>query len=218
MPRVKQVLEAHTLYSDDQECQDPKEDPMHRLWCYRTPTLAHFGTLLRSMTTATLPNNPSLLVVDSLSSLLVASSAALYKEASSRRFGSVRNSNDQNQGLIPNIVAMLTSLAVVKRMAVVVTGGVVTKIRSESRASLRPAISGEEWENAMSARLSLFRDWVQPRDQEEVDGVERPSSARFAHPVKVNGSTTYANLTNVVPFTIREVCISPVFNFTQRPS
>jgi hypothetical protein len=72
---------------------------------------------------------------------------------------------------------------------------------------LVPAISGVEWENGVSTRLVLFRDWVrQGKSKDTADG-DRLRKTRFAGLVKVNGVTLAdeGGVGNVVPFAIENV-------------
>nr|GFD55763.1 hypothetical protein [Tanacetum cinerariifolium] len=88
-------------------------------------------------------------------------------------------------------------------IALVITCQTITRIRGASRALLVPAITGIEWENGISTRLLLFRDWVsrQPKMQDKAEA-QTLQRTRFAGLVKVNGvaQTDEGGVGNVVPF------------------
>ena len=84
----------------------------------------------------------------------------------------------------------------------------MSRIRGGGRALLVPAMSGVEWENGISTRLVLFRDWVpgqaKPNDTKDADRLLR---VRFAGVVKTNGValTDEGDVGSVVPFMIDKV-------------
>ena len=83
----------------------------------------------------------------------------------------------------------------------------ITRIRGGSRALLVPAISGVEWENGVSTRLVLFRDWLRHGKARNKADADRLHKARFAGLVKANGVALAeeGGVGNVVPFTIDHV-------------
>lgn len=54
----------------------------------------------------------------------------------------------------------LQKLAATKDCAVVLLSQCATKMRSEQRATLIPSINTTLWEQGVSTRLVLFRDWA----------------------------------------------------------
>jgi hypothetical protein len=68
-------------------------------------------------------------------------------------------------------------------------------------------MSGVEWENGVSTRLVLFRDWVRFGKANDTAEADRLRKARFAGLVKANGVAfaEEGGVGNVVPFTIEHV-------------
>jgi hypothetical protein len=102
------------------------------------------------------------------------------------------------------VVSRLGRIASLHDIAVVLSCQTITRIREGSRALLVPAISGTEWDNGISTRLVLFRDWVPAQGKWNDSDSNRLQRARFAGVVKVNGviSADEGGVGNVVPFTI----------------
>jgi hypothetical protein len=56
-------------------------------------------------------------------------------------------------------MAALAKFAALHNVALLVMTQTATRIRPQDRALLVPALSGPEWDNGVSTRLFLFRDW-----------------------------------------------------------
>jgi hypothetical protein len=151
------------------------------------------------------PQKSSLVVIDSLSTLI---------DNSYPRNVENKNKNEHTRWaagrrftVINELISMFSKFAALHDVAVLVTCQTITRIRGSSRALLVPAISGLEWENGVSTRLVLFRDWVrQGKSKDTADG-DRLRKARFAGLVKVNGVTLAdeGGVGSVVPFAIEKV-------------
>jgi hypothetical protein len=151
------------------------------------------------------PQNSSLVVIDSLSTLI---------DNSYPRNIENKNKNEQTRWaarrrftVINELSSTFSKFAALHDVAVLVTCQTITRIRGSSRALLVPAISGVEWENGVSTRLVLFRDWVrQGKSKDTADG-DRLRKARFVGLVKVNGVTLAdeGGVGSVVPFAIENV-------------
>ncbi|KAI4922378.1 hypothetical protein J4E90_000807 [Alternaria incomplexa] len=169
------------------------------------PTLAHFLALFMHAPAAFPPHGTSLVVVDSLATLV---DNAYPRNVDDRL---PKNKTDQARWaagrrytVINELIATLTRFAALHDIALLVTSQTITRIRGASRALLVPAISGIEWENGVSTRLVLFRDW--PRHGKAKSKVQADSlqKARFAGLVKANGVALAeeGSVGNVVSFTI----------------
>jgi hypothetical protein len=154
--------------------------------------------------------NAGLVVIDSLSTLI---DNAYPRNTDDR----VKNKTDQSKwaagrryAIINDLIATLTKFAALHDMAMVITCQTITRIRGASRALLAPAITGIEWENGISTRLLLFRDWA-PHQTKAQDNVKanRLQKTRFAGLVKVNGVALAdeGGVGNVVPFAIESVSL-----------
>lgn len=121
------------------------------------------------------------------------------KWASGRRY-SVLNS----------LMAALKKLAALNDMAILVTTGCATRVRSRSGfgAHLVPGVGGMEWESGISNRLVIFRDFASMKERL----VKRQSggdatSARFIGLQKVNGTAfgDEGDIGYLIPFMIEKV-------------
>lgn len=174
-------------------------------------TLAHILALFAHPPSSFPQVNTTLIVVDSLSTLI---DNAYPRNTDDR----LRNKNDQSKwaagrryAVINDLIAAFTRFAALHDIALLVTCQTITRIRGASRALLVPAITGVEWENGVSARLLLFRDWVpQQAKTRDKDDADRLQKTRFAGLVKLNGVALAdeGGVGNVVPFAIERVSLS----------
>lgn len=95
------------------------------------------------------------------------------------------------------IVNSLQKLAATRDLAVVVLTQCATKMQAERGATLIPAINATVWEQGVSTRLVLFRDWAQ--DGDETRGLH------FVETQKLNGKAS-TSLDLVCAFRVEEVC------------
>ena len=184
-------------------------DMLHNLKYYSVPTLAHLVALLSGLSSPTHPCNAKLVVVDSLATLVDLTYSRVYADGhqTARKTDGNKVGSERRQGAIADISAKLVRVATVANLAMVVTNYVVTKIRSELEAILRPALSGVEWENALVARVELFRDWTEAQDQLDQHVVEQHPAARFARVIKAAGVARQQirHTSSTVTFTIGKV-------------
>lgn len=179
-----------------------------RFFRMRAPTLAHLLALFMHSPRAFPPSNTSLIVLDSLSTLI---DNAYPRNADER---AAKNRNEHTKwaagrrlAIINDLISMLARVAAMHDIALLITCQTITRIRGSSRALLVPAISTAEWENCISTRLVLFRDWA-PVQGKLIDvDADRLRKARFVGVVKVNGVTLAdeGGVGNVVPFAIESV-------------
>lgn len=147
-------------------------------------------------------------MVDSLSTLI---DNAYPRNVDDRM---TKNRTDQSRwaagrrfAVVNELIATFTRFAALHDIALLLTCQAITRIRGTSRALLAPALSGVEWENGVSTRLVLFRDWVHQANASENADADRLRKARFVGLVKANGLSLADEgcVGNVVPFTIEEV-------------
>ncbi|KAF2705634.1 P-loop containing nucleoside triphosphate hydrolase protein, partial [Pleomassaria siparia CBS 279.74] len=172
---------------------------------YTSPTLAHLLALFVRPPSAFPPPNTSLIVIDSLSTLF----DNAYPRNSDDR--TLRNKSDQARwaagrkfAVMNELISTLARVAAMYNIALVLTSQPITRIRGSSRAVLVPAISGAEWENGISTRLVLFRDWVPGQWKRNDADANNLRKVRFIGVVKVDGVTLAeeGGVGNVVPFAI----------------
>jgi hypothetical protein len=169
------------------------------------PTLAHVLALFMHSPASFPPQNTSLVVIDSLSTLI---------DNAYPRNVEGKNKNDQSRWaagrrftLINELISTFSKFAALHDLALLVTCQTITRIRGSSRALLVPAISGVEWENGVSTRLALFRDWVRQGNAKDTADADRLRKTRFAGLVKMNGVVLAdeGSVGSVVPFVIENV-------------
>ncbi|KAK7748602.1 hypothetical protein SLS53_000622 [Cytospora paraplurivora] len=99
------------------------------------------------------------------------------------------------------VVGALQKLAATRDAAVVVLTQCATRMQAERRATLTPAINANVWEQGITTRVALFRDWMWH------DG--HASGARLAAVQKVNGKATLDALETVYGFKIESTGLVP---------
>lgn len=115
-----------------------------------------------------------------------------------------------------DLMSKLSKLAALNNIAVLVTCQTATRMRAGLGAVLLPALSGTEWDNGISTRLVLFRDWPPPAHKDMSDADRQLlGKVRYAGAIKVNGVTLadIGTVGNVVPFTIQAVSGFPCWTF-----
>jgi hypothetical protein len=163
----------------------PRDEVSSRFHHIAAPTLAHVLALFMHSPAAFPPQNASLVVVDSLSTPI---------DNAYPRNVEGKNKNEQTRWaagrrftVINELISTFTKFAALHDVALLLTCQTITRIRGTARALLVPAISGTEWENGVSTRLVLFRDWIRQGKVKDAADFDRLRRARFAGLVKVNG-------------------------------
>jgi hypothetical protein len=82
--------------------------------------------------------------------------------------------------VIEYMVTALQKLAAMRGLAMVILTPCATRMQAEQGATLTPAINARSWEQGISTRIALFRDWL--RHDEQLSG------ARFAALMKSSGT------------------------------
>ncbi|KAJ4291791.1 hypothetical protein N0V90_009686 [Kalmusia sp. IMI 367209] len=174
---------------------------------YTTPALAHLLALFVHPPSSFPPPNTSLIVIDSLSTLF--DNAYPRKpddRASKSRNDQARWAAGRKFAVMNELISTLTRFAAMHDIALLITSQTITRIRAGSRALLVPAISGTEWENGISTRLVLFRDWVPGQGKWTKADAARLQKVRFAGVLKANGVVLAddGGVGSVVPFAVEE--------------
>jgi hypothetical protein len=172
------------------------------------PTLAHLLALFMHPPASFPPPHTALVVIDSLSTLF---DNAYPRNVDDR---ASRNKNEHTKwaagrrfAVTNELIATLTKVAALHDIALLVLCQTITRVRPGSSALLVPAISGADWDNGISTRLVLFRDWVPGQGKSSSADAARLQKARFAGLLKVNGVVLSddGGAGNVVPFTVERV-------------
>lgn len=95
------------------------------------------------------------------------------------------------------LIGALQKLAATRNCAVVVLSQCATKLQSDGGATLTPSLNANVWEQGVSTRLVLFRDWVW-KDQD-------PSSVWFAGVQKLEGRTGPETIQSTAAFRVESV-------------
>ena len=207
-PLVKHRFDSVLSALHDEPDVPSLEELRRQFQYFAVPTLAHFLALFVHPPASFPAQNTSLIVVDSLSTLI---DNAYPRHADDRL---AKNKTEQSRWaagrrlpVINELISTLARFAALHDIALLIACQTITRIRGASRALLVPAISGVEWENGVSTRLVLFRDWVRQGKANDPVDADRLRKARFVGLVKANGVglAEEGGVGNVVPFTIESV-------------
>ncbi|KAF2019368.1 P-loop containing nucleoside triphosphate hydrolase protein [Aaosphaeria arxii CBS 175.79] len=202
----EQVQRSQNLGGTDASPPEVQLDELRSHFHHCTsPSLAHLLALFVRTPSSFPPPNTSLIVIDSLSTLL---DNAYPRNPDDR---AARPKNDQARWaagrkfpVMNELISALCRVAALHDIALLFTCQTITRIRAGSRALLVPSISGAEWESGISTRLVLFRDWVPGQGKWCDADAERLRRARFVGVIKANGVTLAdeGSVGDVVPFAI----------------
>lgn len=130
---------------------------------FRAPTLPHLLALLLRPPKEFPPEETSLIVIDSISSLFPSYflSAAELKDRLAH--GKITDKPqlqwllNRKWNVISDIATHLTRLAA-RNIAVLALNQTHTKIKGQPRATLHPVVAGGAWETNVQTRIVLYRD------------------------------------------------------------
>jgi len=112
--------------------------------------------------------------------------------------------------ILQYLIAALQKLAATRNIAIVILSQCVTKMRSGIGAILVPSINVTAWEQGLSCRVALFRDWGwDDGDGKPVDDV------RLAQVIKVDGVLVPESRPKIFGFTIHEASQVQAFRTTR---
>lgn len=197
----------------DAETHDVEGDA-GRFLHYSCLTLPHFVALISRPTAKAIPANASLVVISSLSALVNSAlpkshdGKAISKSAKGMwiseclisvadMFPGPSPSTKRLQAL-QSIMNALHKLAATRNCAVVILSQCATKMHSERGATLTAAVNATVWEQGVSTRLVVFRDWVWQEG--------KLASVFLAGLQKVDGKASQETVENVVAFKVELVC------------
>ncbi|KAK2040342.1 P-loop containing nucleoside triphosphate hydrolase protein [Colletotrichum somersetense] len=198
--RLNAVIEA-VEQTRPSTADGPGKPSSDNLAHYSCPSLPHLVALLCRPTAATLPAKTALVIIDSLS--------ALVNHAFPKASDGPGLSAKRLQAL-QYIASALQKLAAMRDCAVVVLSQCATRMQLERSATLIPSINAGIWEQGMSTRVVLFRDWVWK------DG--RPSTVSFAGVQKLDGKTGPDMMQNAAAFRVEATGVVGVHYDTSQPS
>ncbi|KAJ6789050.1 hypothetical protein PWT90_08311 [Aphanocladium album] len=126
---------------------------------YSCFTLPHFLALLSRPSSTTIPVGTSLIVINCVSALVNAAlpRSQVGKQNTKQPHGSTPSA--KRMQALQTIISLLNKLAATRNCAVVILSQCATKMQSEHGAALVPAINATVWEQGISTRVALFRNW-----------------------------------------------------------
>ncbi|KAK4160747.1 P-loop containing nucleoside triphosphate hydrolase protein [Cladorrhinum sp. PSN259] len=131
---------------------------------FTCPSLPHLIALLCRPTAECVPRGVGLVVVDSLSALVNHAFPRMPQDGGGEVKGKGKKGAPpvavRRVQVLQYIVSSLQKLAATRDLAVVILTQCATKMQAERGATLVPAINATAWEQGMSTRLVLFRDWL----------------------------------------------------------
>lgn len=197
-------MKASCPGSADEKLEDDINKKLSLLSHCVAPTFPHLLALLSSPSSLFPADGTVVCVIDSMSATLD-NYYPRYVEARYHK----SNQNDPNRWLadrrpaaMADVGSKLAKLAVSKNIAIILTSTVATKIRVSTSALLRPALAGQEWENLVSVRLAMYRDWL---DHFGSTTNVLARSSRFLGLLERGQNTQTGNLSQVIPFWIDAV-------------
>jgi hypothetical protein len=179
------------MLADIESIQDI--DPA-KLVHYSCMTLPHLLAFISRPTTTAIASDVSLIVISSLSALI--NSSTLRSSLLTPTSLGPTQASRRLQGL-QFIITTLQKLAATKKCAVVLLSQCATKMRSEQMATLIPSINTTVWEQGVSTRLVLFRDWAW--------NASKSSSVFLAGLQKIDGRAAQDAVEHVSAFKVESV-------------
>ncbi|PON29445.1 hypothetical protein TGAM01_v201694 [Trichoderma gamsii] len=199
MANVLKTVKESRMLADIESIQDI--DPA-KLVHYSCMTLPHLLAFISRPTTTAIASDVSLIVISSLSALINSSlPRSLEAKGSKKPAKGPTQASKRLQGL-QFIITTLQKLAATKNCAVVLLSQCATKMRSEQMATLIPSINTTVWEQGVSTRLVLFRDWAW--------NASKSSSVFLAGLQKVDGRVAQDAVEHVSAFKVESAGISSV--------
>ncbi|KAL9130020.1 MAG: hypothetical protein Q9217_001704 [Psora testacea] len=178
---------------------------LDRLHHFTTPTLSHLLALVIQPSKSFPPEDTSLLVIDSISSLFalafpkkaegIRDAQTLQKKSDAAQWASGRR-----WAVMGELISKLSRLAVTKDIAILLVTQSTTRVRPDTGALLHPAISGTAWDCGINNRIAFYRDW--PFTSKEASSEGRYCAGlRFAGILKAKGMA-YEGVVRAAAFTI----------------
>ncbi|KAH0171735.1 P-loop containing nucleoside triphosphate hydrolase protein, partial [Aureobasidium melanogenum] len=182
--RLNDFLAANPSSHGSEPEQDTRLDRFHT---FSTPTVAHLLALTLHPPQSFPSPGTALMVIDDLHAIFEVSYPRNRANTfTSHKSEAARWAAGRRYGIMGTLISALKKLAALNDMAIIVTTGCATRVRSGSGlgAVLVPGMGGAEWEAGISNRLVMFRDfklgsWAQQQ--------QHPESARYIGLQKNNG-------------------------------
>ncbi|PMD47267.1 P-loop containing nucleoside triphosphate hydrolase protein [Hyaloscypha variabilis F] len=188
----------------DQEAR-PLPELLENFTHFSTPTLAHLIALLSHPTQNFPPQNTSLIIIDSFSTLISNVFPKTIDSTSIPRKPGAPNPSARKFPILQYLITNLQKLAETRNIAIVVFSQCVTKMRPGAGAVLDPAIKTTAWEQGLGCRVALFRDW----GWEDEEG-HPADDVRLAQVIKAEGIAVPEGRARLVGFSIADNGLTPL--------
>ncbi|KAM0795108.1 P-loop containing nucleoside triphosphate hydrolase protein [Usnea florida] len=190
------------------------EECLERFHHFITPSLPYLLALLTHQTSDFPPEETTLIVVDSISTLFALAFPRTAENASSQQTPvkqgeAAQWASGRRWAVMGDLISKISRLAATKNIAVLLTSQMTTRIRSETGAVLQPAISGTAWDTGVSARIVIFRDWMFRASEDTSSQGEYIPGVRCAGLLKAKGMS-YEGVGKVVTFVIENSCLREI--------
>lgn len=174
-------------------------DLLDSLLHFSTPTLAQLIALLTRPTQTFPPQNNSLIIIDSFSTLISSAFPRTLDVNATPRKPGAANPSARKFPILQYLITNLQKLAATRNIAIVVFSQCVTKMRPGAGAVLVPAINTTTWEQGLGCRVALFRDWGwEDEEGNLIDGI------RLAQVIKAEGISVPEGRPMLAGFSITE--------------
>ncbi|KAF5007447.1 hypothetical protein FDECE_6209 [Fusarium decemcellulare] len=197
--RLKAVLETEKKSRkinspEGSNAQEVDGSDASRFYHYSCLTLPHFVALISRPTAKSIPANSSLVMISSLSALVNSALPKSHDGKTISKLGKGPSPSTKRMQALQSIMNALHKLAATRNCAVVILSQCATKMHSERGATLTAAVNATVWEQGVSTRLVMFRDWVWQQN--------RLASVFLAGLQKVDGRASQETVENVVAFKV----------------
>ncbi|KAH9897250.1 P-loop containing nucleoside triphosphate hydrolase protein [Xylariomycetidae sp. FL2044] len=232
--RLREAISSAPKQSSQNESATADLDLGNDMLHFTTPTLAHLIALLCKPTAASIPDNTSLIVIDTLSSLVNQAyprnpeAKQTMKGTDSRNalyFHPRSNFTNLSPSIVPGpgpgplvrrfqvlqfVMSALQKLAATRDLVIVILSQCATRMQAERGATLIPAINAGTWEQGVATRLVLFRDWILDSDMTH--------DAHLVGIQKQNGKVMPDGIGPVFPFDIKTAGLASIDLNGSQPS
>ncbi|KAF4467623.1 DNA repair rhp55 [Fusarium albosuccineum] len=197
--RLKAVLETEKKSRqinspEGSNAQEVDGSDASRFYHYSCLTLPHFVALISRPTAKSIPANSSLVIISSLSALVNSALPKSHDGKAISKLGKGPSPSTKRMQALQSIMNALHKLAATRNCAVVILSQCATKMHSERGATLTAAVNATVWEQGVSTRLVMFRDWVWQQN--------RLASVFLAGLQKVDGRASQETVEKVVAFKV----------------
>ncbi|OAA40770.1 DNA recombination/repair protein RecA/RadB, ATP-binding domain protein [Beauveria brongniartii RCEF 3172] len=169
---------------------------------YSCFTLPHFLALLSRPSSTTIPAGTSLIVVNCVSALINSALPRSHVSKQKTKQPPGTTPSEKRMLALQTIMSLLNKLAATRNCAVVILSQCATKMQSEHGAALVPAVNATVWEQGISTRIALFRNW-------SWEG-RKPHSVFLAGVQQVDGRAMMDVVGNASAFTVESMGVRGV--------